>query len=389
MPASNWVIFMPWITLPMSIDVGRFRFCPIDTNASEIVGDSAIAETLAQTFKCFVGRDGKPIERCTIVLLPRRREPWSIPDKMWTHVRCAAEMLALACLAKQRFFEGHLSPHLNATMFHIINLRVPAGSDGISVFTPRRGVGLNVSGWRFKNIIFQRPPQIEGTECWTIGTRLLKGLEKARRAGHPVWQPIESSLELFLLGHAETPELGWDSCVMLSAMAFERLLEANSGAMLVAEAFANLWTGYSCLTVGKAKRVKADRKFAAEQSEWPIHRKWMKELYEARSSRAHRGALSEFCRNWDDSQHMVIVAFTYPLAVKLRLSAEGFYKLNDREAGACEALDKLLDSDWGNGSQEPEWSGILSWAENRRALTDVRDASSGLSAKQKRRSNRR
>jgi hypothetical protein len=242
-PASNLVIFMPWITLPMSIDVGRFRFCSIDTNASEIVGDSAIAETVARTLKCFVDREGKPIERCTIVLLPRRREPWSIPDtdKMWTDVRRAAEMLALACLAQQRFFEAPLSPHLNATMFHIFGQRVAPGSDGISVFYPRRGGGLNVSGLRFKDIIFQRPPQIEGTECKTVGTQLLKALEKARRVGHPVWQPIESSLELFLLGHAETPELGCDTCVMLSAMAFERLLEPKKrGAMAVADAFTNL-----------------------------------------------------------------------------------------------------------------------------------------------------
>jgi hypothetical protein len=368
MPASGLVIFMPWIALPRSIDVGRFRFCPIDTNAPEMVVGSEIAETVAQSLKCYAGRDGNPIERCTVVLRPRAREPWSIPDKMWTDVRRAAEILALACLSEQRFFD--LSPHLNATMFHIIGQRVTAGSDWISVFYQRRGDGLNVVQ-RFKDIVFQRPPQIEGTECKTIGTRLIKGLEKARQAQQPVWQPIASSLELFLLGHAETPELGSDTCVMLSAMAFERLLEANGGAMAVAEAFAKLWALHCSLSMADAKRVKPDHKskFAAEQKGWPIHCKWGKELYEARSSRAHRGARPEFSRNWENWQHMVIAAFAYPYAVKLRLAAEGFYKLDDKEVGACDALDKLLDSDWGKGQEPPEWSRILSEAENMRALT--------------------
>jgi hypothetical protein len=376
---------MPWVTLPMSIDVGRFRFCPIDTNAPATVVDSAIADTVAQALKCYVGRDGKSIERCTIVLRRRHSAPWSIPDKMWTDVRRAAEMLALACLAEQRFLEGPLSPHLNATMFHIIGQHVTAGSDQISVFYPRRGGGLNVGGLRFKDIIFQRPRQVEGTECKAIGVRLLKGLEKARRARHPLWQQIASSLELFLLGHAETPELGWDTCVMLSAMAFERLLEANDGAKAIAEAFAKLWEPYFCLRVVDSKRVKPDHKpeFAAEQSTWPVHRKWMKELYEARSSRAHRGTRPDFSRNWEDGQHMIIVAFTYPLAIKLRLSAVGFYELNEREMSACKALDKLLDSHWGQGPwKPPEWSSILSLAENMRALTANY---SKRSARQKRR----
>jgi hypothetical protein len=294
---------------------------------------------------------------------------------MWTDARRAAKTLALACLAEQRFLEGHLSPHLNATMFRMIGQGVTAGSDRMAIFHPRRGGGLNVGGLRFNDIVFQQPPQIEGTECNVIGIRLLKALEKARRARHSVWEPIESSLELFLLGHAESPELGWDSCVMLSAMAFERLLEPKkSSAMAVAEAFEKLWAPYSRLKLADAKRIKPDQKrdFVAEQLAWPVHRKWMKELYEARSARAHRGHRSDFSRNWEDLQHMVIAAFTYPLAVKLRLSAVGLYELDDKELGACEALDKLLDGHWGKGWQKPpEWSKILSMAENERALTAI------------------
>jgi hypothetical protein len=182
---------------------------------------------------------------------------------MWKDAGRAAEILALASLAEQRFLEGHLSPHLNASMFRLVGQGITVGSDQITLFHPRRGQGLRIGGLRLKDVIFQRPPQIEGTECKIIGTRLLKGLEKARRTQHPVWEPIASSLEIFLLGHAETPELGWDSCVMLSAMAFERLLDPRkSNAMAVAEAFAKLWEPYSSLKMAEAKRIRPDHKQA-------------------------------------------------------------------------------------------------------------------------------
>jgi len=368
---TGQIVFMPWVTLPEPVTVDGFRFSPINTrNPAPTVGPE-IADTVAMALRPYVDRRGQQIESCTILLRPRHQQAWNIPDQMWGSARRAAEILALSCLAEQRFLEGHFSPHLNATMFRIIGQRITAGSDQIGLFYPRRGGGLQVGGIRFKNVVFQRPSQVEGTGCEVVNVRLAKALSKARRSGSPVWDPIASSLELFLLGNAEVPELDWESCIMLSAMAFERLLEpAQATAKGVAETLANLWAPYAGRTLAQAKRVKVDHRpdFAAEQQAWPLHRKWMKELYEARSSRAHRGPRSDFSQNWQAWQHMVIAAFVYPLSVKLKLAGANLYQLSAREQGACEALDRLLDSHWGKGWEKPpEWSKILSMAEAERA----------------------
>jgi hypothetical protein len=281
-------------------------------------------------------------------------------------------VLALACLAEQRFLEGHLSPHLNASMFQLVGQGIGGGSDRLSLRIPRRGSGLMIGGLKFSDVRFQEPMQIEGTECKSINMRLAKALGRARKTNSPAWKPIASSLELFLLGHAETPELGWDSCVMLSAMAFERLLEPQqTTAQGTAQAFAALWAPHTSKTIDTARRIRPDHKpsIARDQQDWPLHRKWVKELYEARSSLAHRGKRPEFSRNWTDAQHLVIAAFAYPIAVKLRLAADGLYHLGDRELGACDALDHLLDSDWGQDWRKPpEWSDVLSEWEAKRAL---------------------
>ncbi len=260
-------------------------------------------------------------------------------------------------------------------MFRPIAQGISAGSTGISLFHRRRGGSLRIGGLSFGGVIFQSPPQIEGTGCKVVNERLAKALDQARRSKPVVWDPISSSLPLFLLGHSETPELNWDACVMLSAIAFERLLQPqSSSAFAVAEAFAQLWRNHVGRVLNQAKRVQADHdpKFAADQELWPLHRKWMKELYEARSSLAHRGPKSKFSSNWTPAQHMVISGFVYPLAVKLRLAEVGLYDLANTELGACDALDHLLDSDWGHGWKKPaEWSSVLTKRESRRDLEEI------------------
>lgn len=378
-PPSGRILFLPWVTIPRPVLVGGFRFSPIRIGDTASVVGQEIAETVTKALRCYIDRRGRPIESCTFVLRSRHARSWDIPDRLWGDVRNAVEVLALACLAEQRFLEGHFSPHLNATMFRLVGQGVAGGSNGLSLLIPRRGSGLAIGGLKFSDVRFQEPMQIEGTKCQTINLRLAKALTRAKKTNSRAWNAIAPSLELFLLGHSETPELGWDSCVMLSAMAFERLLEPQQNtAQGTAEAFAALWSSHASKTLAAARRVQTDHKpnFARDQQSWPLHRKWMKELYEARSSLVHRGSRPDFSRNWTDAQHLVIAAFTYPLAVKLRLAAEGLYHLDDPELGACDALDHLLDSDWGRGWRKPaDWPGVLSEWESRRAIEKaIRDA---------------
>ena len=160
---------------------------------------------------------------------------------------------------------------------------------------------------------------------------------------------------------------------MLAAIAFERLIEpTKNSAQALASAFADHWAPFAKIRVMDAKRVRPDTKYATVQRDWQLGQKWMKELYEARSAAAHRGTRHELSRNWKTWQHVVIAAFAYPLTVKLRLAEEGLYTLDNRELGACEAFDQLLDSNWGSGwKRPPAWPTILSQAEELRGLQAV------------------
>jgi hypothetical protein len=134
MSSSGFIIFMPWVTLPDSVRVGRFRFCPLPVQNVKSVIDPEMVSTIENVLKCYVRKNGKPIESCTIVLRARHQQAWNIPREHWSYANSAAKTLALACLAEQRFFEGHFSPHLNATMFHLIGEGITAGRRELFAF---------------------------------------------------------------------------------------------------------------------------------------------------------------------------------------------------------------------------------------------------------------
>jgi hypothetical protein len=385
---SGRIVFLPWVTIPEPVTICGFRFAPTPVEELGQHVASEIATEAAKAIRTHVGRSGRPIESCTLVQRARRAVRWDVPARLLPRVYRASELLALCCLAEQRFMEGHSAPHLNASMFRAVSMHVAQGHDGMSMTFPRRGNTLRMGGLRFADTLFQQPSQVEGTRCEVVNLRLARAIEAAQRGRDEEVEAIGASLEFFLLANAETPELEWDSCAMLSAMAFEQLIgRGQSSAVSLAEAFARLWSRFSGIPLGSAKRIGPDHRpeWMVEQRAWPIHRKWMKELYEARSARAHRGQRRHLSSNWAAWQHVVIAAFVYPLAIKLMLSASGRYVLDSDEEVACETLDDLLDSDWGSGwRRPPEWPSILSRARGERQLRRAMEQSmreAGVDAK--------
>lgn len=373
MTVSGRIAFLPWVTLPKAAYVFGFKFVPIRLDECEKVFGVEMAEPAAKAIGTHVTQSSASIDSCTVILRPRAALPWHMPEENWRRAWQAASVLSFCCLSEHEFMRGHFSAHLNASMFRPVSMAVSQGSQQVGLFYPRRGGGLQVGGRTYSDVVFQQPPQIEGTRCDIVNVRMAEALRKAQRAGHEVWERVEQSLDYFHLANAETPDLSDAHCLALSAVAFERLLSPKKPtAQGIAETFADLWQAFPHKVLAQAKRIKPDHdpKFSAQQQSWPLHQKWMKELYEGRSAHVHRGPKGPFSQYWLPWQHAVISAFVFPLAVKLQLSAAGLYAMSEDEQVACEVLDDLLDSHWGHGwRKDPEWPRILSEA---RALRSIR-----------------
>lgn len=369
---AQHLFILPWLKLKQPIFCGGFWFKPVsEVNAAEVVG-AGIGPTMQKLLRSYVGLQGQPIDLCTLVL--RRNHPiaWDIPPSAWRRLHRAVDVLMLSHLSEQRFYE-RFSAHMNTTMFQMFGHGVSANSDHLSLHQRRRGMSLLHGGLRYKDVHFQQPYQINQTESGPFNGRLARSLTRLRTLDPQLWQRVEKALEFFRLAHSEDPQRDWNEACMLAAMSFEKLLgtPANSAAFELSKEFTTLFSPFDGVLVEDAKRVKPDAepKDAASQRTWRLHQKWMKELYELRSALAHKGRNPKRSVNWTAEQHIVIAAFAFGLAVKVLLCERGLYALSDEEKGACDALDRLLDSDWGRGwKKPPEWPSILSRAEQSRGI---------------------
>ena len=88
--------------------------------------------------------------------------------------------------------------------------------------------------------------------------------------------------------------------------------------------------------------IEIDPKYAAAQPTWGVHRKWIEELYDARSHGVHKGHHGSRRWGWGLYEHLVMAAHVFPLTVKLLLVREGHYELTDSDCAAARAVDKLL-----------------------------------------------
>ena len=372
------IAFLPWLKLPHPVDVGAVRFHPVDLKCMAIPGGDAINTQFPRVLSSYRDRKGDPIQSCTIALFPLEQRQWHIDQERHSDVLTASRILAISALSEQRFYD-QLAPTMNSTMFHVVLQGIEIGSDSLALPIRRRGLSSRTGGLTYDRVVFQQPLQIDYTKIENdFPVRILHALEDARSNQSTAWQAIEASLGFFLRGHADDQDLTNDECVLLSVIAFERLLlqPSKSGALKFAEAFTDLWISFSSKPLKDATHLKTDPPFSEPQKTWPIHKKWAKEFYETRSSVAHQGPHEKRSINWLPEQHLVVAAFLYPLIIKIKLASEERYVLSETEAGKCDALDFLLECGWDRENEFfPKWPSILSEHESCRQLHKILEES--------------
>ncbi len=354
------VLFLPWVTLPEEVELGGFRFVPVQADELEIAfADRDMVTSIEAMLHGYVDIEKRPVTSCTFMTKPEADLPWYVPETELTAAFSAARTLALAAMSEQHFFKGHFAPHTNATAFRAIAQRISPPGTGIAIPIPWRDGGLTTGGLKFGDFVFQEPLQVHKTDCPEIRHRFVAALERARRDETETWDAIEASLPIWLLGNSEEMTLSDEACVTLNAIAFERLLSPKPSAKAFAKAFGQLWSQFGRTTVAAARRIKADPKFQDEQQAWLVCEKWARELYEERSVFSHHRRHQDIASNWAPWQHVVLAAYAYPLTIKLSLERDGTYALSDEERGSCFALDPLLDR-WEPGAhnlldKEQDW----------------------------------
>jgi hypothetical protein len=363
------IVLLPWLKLSQEEALFGFRFTPVGDESDWTGFDPRWADHLTKLLSSYVDMHGKPIDSAVIVQTKSSTTPWDVPEERIEDAGEACRILALLLMEQHRFFDP-LGFHINSTACRPIFQRTTLGDAGIAPYIRRRGTPVRVGGMSFEGVRFQQPIETSFNGIApSINPRFRDALELARDTQTPSWLALKDSLPFFLLGHSDDQTTPDETNVMLSAIAFETLLGSPGAAKQMAEAFAIYWVPFVTLRLSDTPgKIDPDPNpsWTAEQLAWPLHHKWAKELYEARSSHVHRrGNSTNFKSNWTPAQHIVFAAFAYPALVKLVMGKDSLYILDDREKGYCNAFDKLLANgfDPTQPYMPPRWSSILTMEE--------------------------
>jgi len=238
--------------------------------------------------------------------------------------------------------------------------------------TSRRRDGRNWDGgYKHGEVKFSAPLQCSLGEPTTVDDALLAALDRGNTEHCEATRRLRSALPFVSLANTDDDLMTEPAEAILMGSAFEQLLGGDASAYKLGRKFGVLFQSCGSVTVEDAKNARSGIEIdvstperAAAQPQWWVHRKWIEELYDVRSKSVHEGTVGSRSWGWAPSEHLLMAAWVFPLAVKLLLQRDGHYTFSDQDQDRALAVDKLLAvADWGertNGGTDPQkWQDIV------------------------------
>jgi hypothetical protein len=216
----------------------------------------------------------------------------------------------------------------------------------------RRDGSTMDGGYRHGDLKFSVPLQAKAMRDTCVDRDLAASVVKALEAQSSVANRLMPALSLFNLANTDSDVMQQEAEVILTGAAFEQLMDAY-GAKELSEAVARMLQPYAGPRVAEVMAatrpgIVLEAKYADEQKAWPVHRKWVQELYHLRNAYIHGLDVKSRTWGWNPLEHLIMGAFAFPLLVKVLLAQEGSYKISEDDEGSLIAIDKLLAvTGWG------------------------------------------
>ena len=374
MPSGHFVIVLPFLRMRTGHTVAGVEFLPLRDGDGNVPAalETAVAP-LERILSGYVDRQGTPFTNCVVATIPGKG--WDLSRDDGPAVMWGASLLFLASWACNDYFPRFRRSYVNSTMFRIIGQAYSGDMPvRIAISARRRDWETLGGGYKHGEVTFNLPVQCSIREPAVFDEDFLAGLSAAVAADSEVAGLLRTTLPFVELANTDDEFMTEHAEVILMASAYEQLLHGDASKYQLGKKLAALFGQFGSVTVADVQKVRSgitiddsDTERAAAQPKWWVHQKWIEELYGMRNKVAHKGSYDGRPWGWTISEHLVMAAYVYPLAVKLLLEREGHYALTDTDRGGCRAVDQLLAlAEWvedeaGRESQD-SWTGIRSKA---------------------------
>jgi hypothetical protein len=350
---TRTISFLPWLRISAPVSIGRFTFTPfLDDDDQTTAALREIGDAVRTVLSGYVDLRGTALRNCVMILNSELTPSWDLPPSSLGDARWAAVQLFLVTFSMNEYFE-QVRQYANSSMFTVYHQSFTLPIDFIAVNSRRRDGSLMIGGYRHGEMKFTVPVYADTTgEFRLLDSDLLAALERAASAGSTVLSRLRPALSFLSLASTDSDAMSQDAEIILMISAYEQLLApSETGARHLALALSLLLERFGSVSVDSALKnrpgIEVNAKYEKEQRGWPVHRKWMEELYQLRNAYAHGDATNSRTWGWLPLEHLVMAALVFPLSVKLLLEAEGHYRMTRRDEIMGTALGGLLgQSDW-------------------------------------------
>jgi len=366
----NWrLALLPWLRIEKATTVGQMTLTPFrrDHQTDDLNGLAGILNPVLGQYK---DNQGRPIKRCTVLVIPDRRPCWSLSPQDGPAIDAATSLAFLAAATNNGYY-GAPGQYVNSSYFQVHLLSGGERySRAITTRQVRKRDGFLPSA--APNWTFQMPAQVHACGADVqIDTTLLNALNALAtdRSKERLFLRICTSSRFLFLANSDDDAYTEETELVLLGAAFEILL-GKEGAYCVSSELGDLFRKHQRVEVREAVakrpgiRIKPEHRCAEEA--WALHRKWLEELHQQRSKIIHGEHLIEGKWGGSPHEHLVMGAFVFPLAVKILLRCAGLYRLTREDEARCRAVDRILSvRDWEkatdrNGNAETAWHQAIS-----------------------------
>ena len=369
---TKLLAFLPWLRLKTAYRIAGVEFVPWRRDASDVTSPvlaSAIAP-LNAILSSYVDRTGQPIDNGVVATIASRG--WNLSNSDFLDVEWAAALLFLACWVSNDYFPRGIGPYVNASAFRVVWQRFSEAPVSIALMSRRRDGRKGEYGYKHGEVKFSAPLQCSLGEPTTVDDALLAALDCGNAEDCETTRRLRSALPFVSLANTDDELMAELAEAILMGSAFEQLLGGDASAYKLGQKFDDLFKSYGSVTVEDAKKARSHIKIdvsaterAAAQPKWWVHRKWIEELYGVRNKSVHKGTVGSQSWGWALSEHLLMAAWVFPLAVKLLLQRDGYYTFSDRDKVRCLVVDKLLaTTGWSEkmdgGADLHKWQEVVS-----------------------------
>ena len=366
---TKQVAFLPWLRLETTYRIAGVEFAPWHRHTSDAMAPLLADAPLHTILSGYVDCTGKPVDSC--VVATTAEHGWNLSDADFPAVEWAGSLLFLACWASNNYF-GWMGPYVNASAFRAVWQRFSGSPVNITLTSKRRDGRNTVGGYKHGEVKFTAPLQYVFSQPATVDDTLLAALDRGNAEHCETTRRLRSALPFVSLANTDDELMTETAEAILMGSAFEQLLGGDGSAYKLGRKFDVLFRSCGRVTVEDAKQARSGIEIdkgaperAAAQPTWWVHRKWMEELYDVRSKSVHEGTVDSRSWGWAPSEHLLMAAWVFPLAVKLLLERDGYYNCSDHDKIRCLAVDKLLaETNWwektDGGLGSHKWQDIVS-----------------------------